>query len=225
MSLSIKINKIICLLFLVTLILFTASCSAVEQSIKSEDKQVAITIDMSFGDDDYTEEILSVLDKLNVKASFFIVGMLAEKKPILIKRLASYGMDIENHSYSHKNYTLLNDEEIVADANKTNELILNQGIETNKYIRPPFNVVDDRIKNALANAGYTVVLGLDSRDWERNGFSSIVSNILDSVQPGDILMFQSNVMDTPAAIEKIITTLRERGYKIVPLNELIAGRE
>jgi len=70
LSLSIKINKIICLLFLVTLILFTASCSAVEQSIKSEDKQVAITIDMSFGDDDYTEEILSVLDKLNVKASF-----------------------------------------------------------------------------------------------------------------------------------------------------------
>lgn len=223
MSLFIKTNKIIWRLFLAVLILFISGCSTVTKNINSADKQVAISIDMSFGEDDYTEEILAVLDKYNIKASFFIVGMLAEKKPILVKRLNSYGMDIENHSYSHKNYTFLTDEEIVADADKTNELILNLNMKTNKFIRPPFNVVDDRVRAALTNAGYTVILGLDSKDWERNGFNSIVSNIISSVQPGDILMFQSNIMDTPAALEKIITTLKERDYKIIPLNELIAG--
>ena len=224
MSLFKKTNKIIWRLSLAALILFSAGCSTVTENIKSADKQVAITIDMSFGDD-YTEEILSVLDKHNIKASFFIVGMLAEKKPIWVKRIASYGMDIENHSYSHENYTLLTDEEIIADADKTNGLILSLNMKTNKFIRPPYNVVDDRVKTALTNAGYTVILGLDSRDWERNGFNSIVSNIIDSVQPGDILMFQSNIMDTPAAIEKIITMLDERDYEIVPLNDLIASKK
>lgn len=224
MSLFTKTNKIIWRLSLAALILFMSGCSTVTENIKSADKQVAITIDMSFGDD-YTEEILSVLDKHNIKASFFIVGMLAEKKPIWVKRIASYGMDIENHSYSHENYTLLTDEEIIADADKTNGLILSLNMKTNKFIRPPYNVVDDRVKTALTNAGYTVILGLDSRDWERNGFNSIVSNIIDSVQPGDILMFQSNIMDTPAAIEKIITMLDERDYEIVPLNDLIASQK
>lgn len=224
MSLFKKANKIIWRLFLAALILFSAGCSTAVKNIKSADKQVAITIDMSFGDD-YTEEILSVLDKQHVKASFFIVGMLAEKNPILVKRLDNYGMYIENHSYSHKNYTLLTDEEIVADAAKTTELILNLNMKTNMFIRPPFNVVDERAKTALANAGYTVILGLDSRDWERNGFNSIVSNIIGSVQPGDILMFQSNIMDTPAAIDKILTTLKERDYQIVPLNELILSQK
>jgi len=101
-----------------------------------------------------TRKILDLLDKYNVKATFFVLGWIAERKPELVKEIHSRGHEIASHGYGHIINYELSREEIYEDIKKSKELL--ESITGNKvvgYRAPNFSVTQDVI-DALTTLGF-----------------------------------------------------------------------
>lgn len=190
-----------------------SSCS----HIPAENKKAAITVDIAFGES-YVEDILEVLKEENVPATFFLVGMLKDKKDVSM--IAESGFPLAIHSYKHKSYLTMSEEEIISDINKTEIAIKELGGSISKYVRPPYFLANERAEKCINSLGYKLILGLDSLDWKQQGARKTLENVLSKIKSGDAVIFQSNVFETPYAIKLTITELKKRGYKIVALEEL-----
>lgn len=192
--------------------------------VATSDKMVALTFDTAFGDTDYTEEILGVLDNEGVKATFFVMGLWANENQDMTKNIALAGHEIANHSMNHLRYPDMAASEILADASDASDLIFQLTGYDTKIIRTPYGAFDNESISALESEGYMPVKwSLDSKDWSVNDAKKIEDKVLSQVKSGDIIMFQNNAAATPEALSAIILGLREDGYKIVPLSEMLLG--
>ena len=90
--------------------------------------------------------------------------------------------------------------------------------------RPPYGDYDDRvILNAKENGYYTVQWSVDSLDWKDYGADSIIDTVLNhkNLDNGAIILCHNNAKYTAEALERLITGLKEKGYEIVPVSDLI----
>lgn len=203
-------KRILRLLFICVLIPLCA-CRTIGDY--TADKTVSITIDIAFGDD-FTEDILDALKDCDVKATFFVVGMLAGETDI--ERIMNEGHALGLHSYAHDNFLEMTDEEILADLEKCRNVVGDTYL-----VRPPYFLADERVTKLLNDNGYTVVKGLDSCDWRDVSADTVLRNVMDNVRDKSIIVFQSNIFTTPHAIMMVADELRARGYKIVSLGEIL----
>ena len=90
--------------------------------VKTEEKKVALTFDAAWGNED-TEKILDILDRNNVKATFFMTGGWVDKYPENVKKIAEKGHDLGNHSQNHKNMSQLSKEEILQEVRPVREQV------------------------------------------------------------------------------------------------------
>lgn len=192
--------------------------------VAAGDKVVALTFDTAFGDADYTQQILGVLDNEGVKATFFVMGLWANENQDATKDIAAAGQEIASHSMNHTRYPEMTTSEILGDASDAADLIFQLTGYDTKVIRMPYGAYDTESIAALENEGYTPVKwSLDSKDWKGYDAKKIEDEVLSHVKSGDIIMFQNNMAATPEALGAIILGLREEGYKIVPISEILLG--
>lgn len=189
--------------------------------VDTQDKNISLTIDTAFGED-YTEEILSVLKENDVKATFCVLGMWAEKNPELIKAIVADGHEIISHSMNHERYPDLEETQVVEDATAAREYLKQTASVDTPYIRMPYGAFDNMVMNALESNGFIPIKwSLDSKDWEGNGAEEIVKRVTGNLTSGDIVMFQNNVKDTPEALKTLLPMLKQNGYQVVPLDTLV----
>jgi len=199
--------------------------------ISSSEKVVALTFDDG-PSPVWTPKILDVLKEAQVKATFFMLGMHAQRYPDVARRVAEEGHEIGNHTYDHHGVFYYKPEELnreVSDAEKIIKSIT--GIKT-KYFRPPKAWLTRKEKEQLKEMGYeTVLWSLNSKDWVTFDDRYIVKYILHHVRPGDILLFHDSGgvfkpeggkrKETVKAVGRLIEKLRERGYRFVTISELL----
>ena len=147
-------------------------------SVEPEAKQVALSFDATWGNE-YMKQILDVLDKYDVKATFFLTGNWVGKYPEDVKQIQLARHDIGNHSENHKAMSQLSKEackeEIVSVHEKVKALT---GIEM-KLFRVPYGDYDDQVIRTAKACGYEVIQwSIDSQDWKDYGKESIVKTIL-----------------------------------------------
>lgn len=192
-------------------------------SVKTDEKKVALSFDAAWGNED-TKRILDILKKHNIHVTFFMTGGWVSSYPDDVKAIQAAGHDLGNHSENHKNMSQLSDEE------KTKELLsVHQKVKeltnTDMYLfRPPYgDYNDDVILNAAQNGYYAIQWSVDSLDWKDYGVDSIVDTILNhkNLRNGAIILCHNGAKYTADALEAVITGLKEKGYKIVPISELI----
>lgn len=189
--------------------------------VSTGDKVVALTFDTAFGDKDYTLKILDVLKKENVKSTFFVMGIWAEEYPDVVNEIAD-SQEVASHSMNHLRYPDLTESAVLDDANEAADTIFELTGYDTKLLRLPFGAFNATVIMTLENAGYVPVKwSLDSLDWKGISAKKIYDNVLSNVKSGDIIMFQNNMQETPDALSEIILGLREDGYKIVPLSEML----
>ncbi len=188
------------------------------------DKKIALTFDDG-PHYKYTEQILEILEKYGVKATFFIIGCNAEKKPEKVKLIYDKGHEIGNHTYSHgknvtKDYDILNGE--ISKAAETIEKLI--GKKPNIF-RPPEGKCNELVVSCARDNGCSVILwSIDTRDWAHRPSNVIAEDILKQVRGGDIILFHDFITPdtpTPAALEKIIPALLEQGYEFCTVSEMI----
>lgn len=192
-------------------------------SVETDEKKVALSFDAAWGNED-TQEILDILKKHDIHVTFFMTGGWVESYPDDVKAIYEAGHDLGNHSENHKNMSQLSNEEktqeLMTVHNKVKELT---GAEMCLF-RPPYGDYDDQVVlNAKENGYYAIQWDVDSLDWKDYGVDSIIDTVLNhkSLQNGSIILCHNGAKYTAEALESVITGLQEKGYKIVPISELI----
>ncbi|WP_310560332.1 polysaccharide deacetylase family protein [Flavobacterium sp.] len=193
---------------------------------KNGSKVVAFTFDD--GPTNLSNEILDVLNKNNVKATFFWLGInLAANKEIIIKAKKS-GHQIANHSWDHTNgYEL--DENLVWEQQVLKtiaELKTVAGIQSN-YYRPPFGAITQKQIDFLGNKGITTVLwSITTMDWDitQNDGDSMLNTFTAKLHPGAIVLMHDKDFgksdEKLVALENMILYAKSQGYTFVTIEKM-----
>ena len=191
--------------------------------VQTEKPQVALSFDAAWGNED-TAQIMDILAKHQVKVSFFMTGSWVEKYPEDVKYIASQGHDLGNHSQNHKNMSQLSDEEIRRELAQVHDQVKTLTGQEMTLFRPPYGDYDDQVVTVSRDMGYyPVQWDVDSLDWKDYGADSIVRTILDHkhLGNGSIILMHNGAKYTPAALDAVITGLKDAGYELVPISQLI----
>ena len=180
------------------------------------DKMVAFTFDD--GPSYNTIKIVNTLVKYDSKATFFLVGNQIEKYAKTMDVLVKNGMDIGNHTYSHKELTKLRDKEILKELDLTNQVIYNKTGIKPMFLRPSYGAMNKRIKKLSTMP--IIVWNIDTLDWKYHNSNKIKDKILKYVSDGDIILMHDTYVATLNAVEMVIPELKKQGYKIVSVSEL-----
>ena len=190
-------------------------------SVEKETKTVSISFDAAWGNED-TEMLIDILDKYNVKTTFFVVGAWVDKYPESVKALHDAGHEVMNHSNDHAHFSTLSSDEIVSNITECNEKIAAITGETPILFRPPYGEYDDHVIAAVNSMGmYPIQWNVDSLDWKEIPASEITERVVNNISPGSIVLFHNAAIHTPEALPGIIEQLQSQGYEIVPISRLI----
>ncbi len=188
---------------------------------KGEEKIMSISFDAAWGNED-TEQLIEILNKYNVKATFFVVGEWVDKYPESVKALSDAGHEIMNHSNTHPHMTELSVEKMRSEINECNDKI--EAITGVKPIlfRPPYGDYNNAVVQAVRDCGsYCIQWSIDSLDWKDLSPDEIFSRVTSKAAPGGIVLFHNAAKNTPAALTPILEKLQADGYKLVPISQLI----
>lgn len=182
-----------------------------------------ITITFDDGPDEkITPEILSILEKYNIKAAFFCIGEKIEKHPELFKKIAEQGHITGNHSYSHSFwFDFYSSKRMEEEILRTDELIYKLTGTKPKFFRHPYGVTNPMLKKALKRTGHQPVSwSLRSNDTVKSP-EKVLLNINQKLKNGDIVLFHDSMPETPGLVEQFIINTKERGIEFVGLDELL----
>lgn len=192
-------------------------------SVETQERKIALTFDVSWGNKDI-HKILDILETYQVRASFFVTGMWAQKYPEEAKAVQEKGHDLGNHSQDHRNMTGLSREEKAQEIRAAHQAVGELTGVQMELFRPPYGDYDDEVILEAESQGYhTVLWDVDSMDWKDYGRGHIVETVLghEDLRNGSILRFHCGTKYTAEALPEVILGLQEQGYEIVPLSELI----
>jgi peptidoglycan/xylan/chitin deacetylase (PgdA/CDA1 family) len=186
-------------------------------------KQVIFTFDAG-STSDSLDEILRVLEKYNVKGTFFLTGRWVEQNKERTKLIASKGHEIFNHTYNHPDLTKISDEEISQEFKKLDDLVMSlTGKSTKPYFRPPYGARNQHVWDYTYSIGYqSVYWTIDSLDWkEAYGFTPAESKarIMNNLKPGAIVLMHVGSKITGEILDSTFADITAQGYKIVSLTE------
>lgn len=190
-------------------------------SVERDQKICSISFDAAWGNED-TQALIDILGKYDIKATFFVVGDWAEKYPESVKALTDAGHEVMSHSLHHDHYNSLTSDQIVADLKTANEKIAAvTGVEPT-LIRCPYGEYDDHVISAVRSIGMEPIQwDVDSLDWKDYDADTIYRRVTDQVAPGSIVLFHNAALHTPEALPRILDTLINDGYAVVPISQLI----
>lgn len=186
----------------------------------TDEKKIWLTFDDG-PEKEVTEFILETLKKLNIKASFFLIGKNIQEFPELTKEIIKKGHIIGNHSFSHLNGFKSKNEEYIYDIELGQKLINEKLVEmgiTNKIkiFRPPYGrILPRQIKRLKEN--YKIVMwDVFSWDFKKNiSPEKIYNNVIDNVTEGSILVFHNNkksLYNLKLTLEDTLIKLKEKGF-------------
>jgi peptidoglycan/xylan/chitin deacetylase (PgdA/CDA1 family) len=185
------------------------------------DHEVALTFDDG-PSVPYTGQVLDILRRDHIHATFFLCGENAERYPELVRRIRDEGHEIGNHSYSHPWMYLSSRENIAAEIDRTQDALQKISGRRPRLFRPPFGVRWFSMWGLLRERGLTMVMWSDrGRDGDLNA-DGIAKTTLDQLSPGAIILlhdgFETHAPSevdrsaTVQALPAIIAGIRKAGY-------------
>ncbi len=209
---------------IITMCISTYAADNIYRRVASSNMQIALTFDDG-PHPGRTPEILDILEKYGVKATFFVIGQNVEYYPDVFERTVAEGHEIGNHTFSHKCLHGCDENELNAEFSSFESAVSKYNCDVTINIRPPEGRYDDMLKNYADVNGLNIVLwSVDTHDWAHESVDRIVENVLSNTDGGDIILMHdyiSGKSPTPEALEIIIPKLIERGFEFVTVSELI----
>ena len=153
-----------------------------------------------------------------------MTGEWMNKYPDDVKAILADGHDLGNHSENHKQMSQLSREQCRTEIQKAHDRIKElTGVEMNLF-RPPYGDYNNTLVEVCKDMGYHCVQwDIDSLDWKDYGTDAIIKKVLEHkhLGNGSIILMHNGAKYTPAALESVILGLKEKGYELVPISELI----
>ena len=192
-------------------------------NVQTDTPKVALSFDAAWGNED-TKQILDILKKHNVHVTFFMTGGWVDSFPEDVKAIYEAGHDLGNHSQNHKNMSQLSDTEIRDEIMTVHEKVKELTGYEMFLFRPPYGDYDNEVITGTISCGYfPIQWSVDSLDWKNYGVDSIIDKVCNNknLTNGAIILCHNGAKYTAQALETIIVTLKEKGFEIVPVSELI----
>ena len=197
-----------------------------------DSKKAALTFDAcpTSKEDEYDERVIEVLIREKVPATLFMSGRWVEKNVERAKHLAGQPQfEIGNHAFWHPHMLEKDDERIVRELRRTQTIIKKVTGKRPKYFRPPFGEADERLARLAFQAGLiTVQYDIASGDSDP-GLSAkrIARAVVNDAKGGSIVVFHmnGNGVRTAEALPEIIKGLREKGFELVTVGEMLKKQE
>lgn len=191
------------------------------------EKRIALTFNAAWGAEDI-DQIVDTLKKYEVKVTFFVVGDWIRKYPDEARKLVEAGHEVANHSDKHPHVNNMSKEQVKKDIMVAHEAIKNvTGKDINLY-RPPFGEYNNTVIEAAKECNYHVIQwDVDSLDWKEYGLRPLIDKVVNhkKLRPGSIILMHNGTKYTAAALDAIIKGLLDKGYKLVPVSELMIKGE
>ncbi|AUH44408.1 polysaccharide deacetylase family protein [Streptomyces sp. CMB-StM0423] len=183
---------------------------------------VALTFDG--GPSAPTPDLLDILKKEKVPATFFLQGKgHTEKYPQTIRRMAAEGHEIANHTWSHKDLTALNDDQIRAEVLPVQKDIEKVTGKAPVLMRPPQGTTNDKVSKVLKDLGLAQILwSVTAKDYATTDTALIKQRVLDQTGRDGIILLHERYAGTIPAVPDIIRDLRARGFTFVTVSQLMS---
>ena len=190
-------------------------------SVKIEEAKVALTINCAWNADDI-DKILEVLEKEQVKATFFMVGEWIEKNEESAKKIFNAGHELANHSYSHPHVNNIGYDKNSEQISKCSELIQKITGKPSTLYRGPYGEYNNTvIQSAKDNNHQTIQWSIDSLDYKSLTGEQMWERIEPKLQNGSIILMHNGTENTANSLEFLITNIKNKGYKLVTVSDLI----
>jgi peptidoglycan/xylan/chitin deacetylase (PgdA/CDA1 family) len=185
---------------------------------------IALTFETSFG----AGAVAAIVDSLrrhSAVATWFWSGEWAKRHPELARQIVRAGHQVELHGHTHQHLRELTPAEVRRDLERAGAAVRVFTGRKPRYLRPPFGSFNRAALATAAELGYRVALwSVDSLDWQNPGVGEIANRVMRGVRPGAIVLMHGTADQAPGALEEIIPGVRNAGYSLVTLDELLRDR-
>lgn len=171
----------------------------------------------------HTPQILDILARQEITATFFLQGAEVEKHPALVRRMLAEGHAIGNHAYTHRRPGEIGVARYVHEVLRTHRLLeQTTGTALPRLFRPPYGALNIPAFTALVRRGFRIVYwSADSEDSfvrEPDALAQRVEKL--PLRGGDILLFHEDYPHTVAALDRMTSGLKNRGFELVSITAL-----
>ena len=189
---------------------------------RGDNSRPLISITFDDGPNSGTAEILDILKKENVPATFFCIGANIKGNESIIQKISSEGHLIGTHSFHHLwSFPLQASNKIAGEIKESQELVFGLIGKKPLLFRPPFGVTDPPIANAIKKTG------VRSIGWSVRSYDTVISSPdkllkrIRHIKNGDIILFHDKGLQTNVILAGFIKNIRAQGFEIIPLHELL----
>ncbi len=182
---------------------------------------VAITFDDGPGR--YTDAILSILEKYNVPATFFVQGKNVAAYQTVMQRAVSMGCEIGNHTWSHVKLTSSSSATIASQISSTNTAVYNATGVYPKLYRPPYGSYNSAVLNSISMPA--IMWSVDTLDWKTRDPAKTLASVKQSTYDGSIILMHDIHQPTYEAVESVVKHLLMNNFQLVTVSELIETRQ
>lgn len=182
---------------------------------------VSLMINVYWGDE-FIEPMLDIIEKQQIKVTFFVGGSWINKNRELFKKMVDSGAEIGNHGYLHLDCQKISETKLKDEIEKTNKLIEEIGGIKCTLFAPPSGSYDDKTLKVANELGMNVIMwSKDTIDWRDRQESLIYGRATDEVSGGDLILMHPT-KQTLASFENIITTIKGKGFTLTNVSTNIA---
>lgn len=187
-----------------------------------DSRMIALTLDDGWVAD---YPLIDYLESTGIPWTAFVPGKIAASRPEWIKRMAEMGVPIGSHGYTHHWLTAKTDEEIRWELSQSKKVLTELSGSFYPYFRPPAGQYDQRVLDIARELGYSTVL------WDNDvgGYSEAAKpedqfqSMLNRLEGGNIILAHFGAsLHTEEVLRKFIPEAQKRGYRFVPLEDVLA---
>lgn len=163
----------------------------------------------------YTPQILAILKKYNIKATFFMVGENARQYPEIVKAVYADGHHVNSHSMTHPMLTKISDKTLHYEVVEPFK-VLHHILSTHpKCLRYPFGASNAHVRQVIRDEGMIPTsMGFNSFDYDRPGTQKIINWVLKNVYSQQVILLHDGYFkreQTVAALPAIIEGIKKKG--------------
>ena len=207
----------------------SAASASVVHSGSRERKQIALTFDDN-NNPTRALAVLRALQKSKVKATMFVIGSSVNAYPSInneiVKGMAAGLFEVGDHTYSHPDLTKLSNSAMASQiGGGTDAFRKATGARTVPLFRPSYGSTDSRVAAVAGAEGFShlVLWDIDPRDWAGGSAKAITDHIVSRAHSGAIVVMHLSGPHTAEAIPGLASRLRDKGYELVTVSEMLKG--
>ncbi|MFC3931231.1 polysaccharide deacetylase family protein [Streptococcus dentapri] len=165
-----------------------------------------------------TPQVLKILKRYHVKATFFLVGQNVLGNEQLMRKMLKDGHELGNHSWDHSQLNRLKESQISWELGQTQDAIIKATGQAPTVFRPPYGATSEAVRKATQL--YEVLWDVDTLDWKNHNTQAILEKVKTQTKDGSVILMHDVHQSTVNALPALLDYLSSKGYRFVTTSEL-----